>query len=223
MASSVLQHVNCYTTSCSFGANVTAGSTIIVMVSQNGNASSILAADTLLNTFNSSANMQVFTPTAQVTGMKIFYANIASGGADTVTLSGTGTDPGMAITEVSGLVTSNTVDAAIGTDTSGQTPPTSSNLVTSQTDFIYAAIASEVAAVTESAGTGYILLGQTASHTDAEEYASGKAAGTYNPTFTATPQGGSVMMSVAFKESGATPPPIPGNSTQFLQLMGIGT
>ncbi|MES2315003.1 MAG: peptidoglycan-binding domain-containing protein [Patescibacteria group bacterium] len=219
----VVQHKNCYASTCTFDSPVAAGDTIIV-TSSNNSSNPTLPTDTLSNTY-------VLADSSFGGGLAdylyVFYAENVIAGSNTVTLAGIiegVQDTGMAITEVSGLVGANSVDVtktyfngSINTFT-----PTTDPFVTTQTDFIFVAIGNECCATTGTAGLGYTFLGENGGHYDAEEYAAGKVAGTYTASFNAgaqTPDWN--MLVVAFKEFNVVAPTVTTQSATDISTTSV--
>ncbi|HTK33276.1 MAG TPA: peptidoglycan-binding domain-containing protein [Candidatus Paceibacterota bacterium] len=202
----VVQHKNCYASTCTFNSPVTAGNTIVVTSSNNA-PNPNAPTDTLSNTYTLADSV---SGGASPDYLYVFYAENVAGGSNTVTLT-SAADTGMAITEVSGLATSNSVDVTktyFNASNNTFTPATDP-FTTTQTDFIFVAISNECCATTGTAGSGYTLLGENGGHYDAEEYATSQVAGTYTASFSAgaqTPDWN--MIAVAFKEFIATAPTV---------------
>ena len=192
----VVQSKQCYVaTTCAFSSNVTAGNTIIVISLGNASQFSVTVSDTLTNTFNQDAY------SGTTNGAAIYSAYSASGGADTVTRT-TGTDNGLIIAEVSGLVTSSPVDVTDAATTIGTgSSPTSNTFTTNTTDFIISTFIEESSATTGTAARSYTFLQQNAGQYGIGIYLADATAGSLESSFSIVFAASTwTVLTVAYKE-----------------------
>lgn len=190
-------------TSAAFGSNNTAGNLLVAALSwiPSGMGETPTLTDSQGNTWTP---MTIVALSLDV-NLRVFYTANCAAGANTVTAGGTGTgsDFGISIFEVLGIVTSSPVDATTsanpGTST---TTPGVTGLVLSQTDFVMGFYASENNAQSSiTAGSGYTIAQTQLAHIDAQEYQAGVAAGTVSVNMTlSTSDDRWVFQAVAFKQ-----------------------
>jgi hypothetical protein len=203
---SVRQHDHAYASSLAYPAATVAGNPLYAFISGDTGGTFLAPTDTQGNTWTL-GTIHTFGNT------RCAWAHTTTnvGGANTVTVGGTLSDPGIHIYECASL-SGTPIDIEAFTDvTTTNTTPTSASFTPSAVSTVLVGLADEATAQgTITPGTGYTDAGAEPSHVSAGEYATGVSAAAHTASFTtsnATGGGATIIAVLVLTEaSGGTTP-----------------
>jgi hypothetical protein len=206
-----------------FGSNVTSGNGVIVLI-RDGSVGGYATGVT--DDRSTSYTRRTFgQDSALTTNLEIYSGVLGSSGANTVTVTFSGTDyVAVCIIEVTGIDGADFFEAAVTGNGSGTTDNTVGGLTTAAAEAYVVCGASEPAFNSYTAGTDYTLLDGTIPTNPndffgVQEYIPAGTLSSYTSHITASTSGTYVMSCAAFNAgSGGGSPP----ATPKLPLLGVG-
>ncbi len=201
-----------------YSSPVVAGDLLVVAVGKNTSADDVGISDDQGNTWTEVVHGG--TALAGVVSSGIFWAIANGNNSPTITISGSGTDPGGQIYEISGI-TSPTIDGAPTAEvlTAAGTQPCSSITTAGGDDLLVAFVYQALHGGTYTISSPWTMGGVNTGHADGSGYLLDATAGTYNCVWGfggAVSQAYSVSVALAGGGGGGGGPTTTATSTSYI-------